>query len=257
MPYLSRVRINPLRESGRRLLRNPHVAHAMVLGGIAEQPVRERVLWRLETTNPRRPELLILTESRPDWNHIIEQAGWSNADGEQVVVRDYSPLFAQLVVGREFAFRLTANPVQHTRKPEKLTPAQERKLASDQGEKPRSGRAFRVGHRTAAHQLDWLLRRTPSWGFEIPVVAGFATPDDGEPADVPRDVRIVARQVHRFHKGTNGPQVVLATATFEGRLRVTDPDLLAEKLLSGVGPAKAYGCGLLTLAPLPGARHHA
>lgn len=257
MPYLSRVWINPLREAGRRLLLNPHVAHAMVLGGIAEQPVRERVLWRLETTNRHRPELLILTESRPDWKHIVEQAGWSNADGEQVAVRDYSPLFAQLAVGREFAFRLTANPVQHTRKPETLTPAQERKLASAQGEKRQTARAFRVGHRTAAHQLDWLLRRTSSWGFEIPAATGFPSPDDDGPADVPRDVRIVARQVYRFRKGVNGPQVVLATATFEGRLRVTDPDLLAEKLLSGIGPAKAYGCGLLTLAPLPVARRHA
>src|SRR5699024_12826792 len=40
------------------------------------------------------------------------------------------------------------------------------------------------------------------------------------------------------------------TATFERRLRATDPDLLRTTLLSGLGPAKRYGCGLLTLAPL-------
>lgn len=41
------------------------------------------------------------------------------------------------------------------------------------------------------------------------------------------------------------------SVTFEGRLRITDPALLTEHLLTGIGPSKAYGCGLLTLAPLP------
>lgn len=44
---------------------------------------------------------------------------------------------------------------------------------------------------------------------------------------------------------------MLHTATFEGRLRITDPVVFTERLLGGIGPAKSYGCGLLTLAPLP------
>ncbi|MDQ0745874.1 hypothetical protein QF034_000105 [Streptomyces africanus] len=48
----------------------------------------------------------------------------------------------------------------------------------------------------------------------------------------------------------DGPRVTLSTATFEGRLRVTDPDTLRASLLGGIGPAKGYGQGLLTLAPL-------
>ncbi|MFH8562045.1 type I-E CRISPR-associated protein Cas6/Cse3/CasE [Streptomyces sp. NPDC017988] len=31
-----------------------------------------------------------------------------------------------------------------------------------------------------------------------------------------------------------------------------EPIDLARTLISGIGPAKAYGCGLLTLAPLAG-----
>jgi hypothetical protein len=34
-----------------------------------------------------------------------------------------------------------------------------------------------------------------------------------------------------------------------GRLRVTDPDTLRNALPAGIGPAKGYGQGLLTLAP--------
>jgi CRISPR system Cascade subunit CasE len=50
--------------------------------------------------------------------------------------------------------------------------------------------------------------------------------------------------------GTSGPhRVVLQTATFEGLVRVVNPDTASRTLLQGVGPGKAYGCGLITLAP--------
>jgi CRISPR system Cascade subunit CasE len=39
-------------------------------------------------------------------------------------------------------------------------------------------------------------------------------------------------------------------ATYDGILTVTDPALLRRALCHGVGRAKAYGCGLLTLAPV-------
>ena len=48
-----------------------------------------------------------------------------------------------------------------------------------------------------------------------------------------------------FRKGNRGGK--LATVTFEGVLRVSDPKRLAELLENGVGPAKGFGCGLLLL----------
>jgi CRISPR system Cascade subunit CasE len=41
----------------------------------------------------------------------------------------------------------------------------------------------------------------------------------------------------------------VVTVTFDGRLEVTDPDALRRTLTQGIR-AKAYGCGLITLAPL-------
>lgn len=38
------------------------------------------------------------------------------------------------------------------------------------------------------------------------------------------------------------------TVTFDGRLEVTDPAALRRTLTLGLGKAKAYGCGLMTLA---------
>lgn len=46
-----------------------------------------------------------------------------------------------------------------------------------------------------------------------------------------------------FHKGNRGGK--LALVTFEGVLRVREPATFANCLENGIGPAKAFGCGLL------------
>ncbi|MFD8262117.1 type I-E CRISPR-associated protein Cas6/Cse3/CasE [Streptomyces griseoluteus] len=247
MPFLSRIRINPLRAESRKLLASPRAMHAAVQGGIPATPDQARTLWRLDPDNPHRPHLFVLTTDKPDWNHLVEQAGWPDADGEHYAIRDYTPLLQHLATGRSFAFRLTANPVQNTSRPDKPTARQQER--TERGDT----RGFRLGHRTAAAQLNWFLTRTPRWGFEIPAAPhqDDTRDTDGQP---PRDVRITNRQRLSFGKGAvtgKEAHVVMNSVTFEGRLRITDPALLTERLLAGIGPSKAYGCGLLTLAPLP------
>jgi CRISPR system Cascade subunit CasE len=236
MTYLSRIWLNPLRTRAQALLRNPQVVHAAVLGGIAHQPVTERVLWRLEPDGAHRAQLLVLTESAPSWEHIVEQAGWPGADEPQALVRPYQPLLDRIVRGREFAFRLKANPTTSTKQPLSPSPAQKDRLAA-----PRP-RGVRVAHRTAAHQLTWFTDRTEAWGFTL------VTDDQGTPA-----VRLSVRGRLEFTKrrsdGSAGQRVTLQTATYDGVLRVTDPDRARRSLLHGLGPGKAYGLGLLTLAP--------
>lgn len=250
MPYLSRIRINPLREKSRLLLANPHAMHGAVMYGVPDAPTEQRILWRVDADDPRRPLLYVLTATRPDWSHLVEQAGWPDAEGEHAAVRDYAPLLAQIAVGREFAFRLTANPVQNTSSPDK--PSETQREQANEAKR----RSFRIGHRTAAQQLNWFLSRTARWGFEIPLartdpVAPGLDLITGQQPTAPHEVRITARERRSFRKkGADGKPVVLTIATFEGRLRVTDTDTFTERLLGGIGPAKSYGCGLLTLAPL-------
>ncbi|MCP2330897.1 hypothetical protein G443_001167 [Actinoalloteichus cyanogriseus DSM 43889] len=86
-------------------------------------------------------------------------------------------------------------------------------------------------------QIDWLLTRVAGSGFAI-VPARINEPD----------VLIRERDVRRFDR--SGQRVTLAIATFEGKLRVIDVDRLRHALTHGIGHAKAYGCGLLTLARL-------
>ncbi|MFC0863424.1 type I-E CRISPR-associated protein Cas6/Cse3/CasE [Sphaerimonospora cavernae] len=250
MTYLSRIRINPLRAQSRAMLASPRVMHAYVCAGVPATPDSERILWRLDVDNSHRPLLFVLTRSKPDWSHLVEAAGWPDADGEHFAIGDYTALLAKVTIGREFAFRLTASPIQNTNRPDKPTPAQAERIAA--GDR----RSFRLAHRTATAQLGWLLDRTVRHGFEIPPARTDPpitdlTDDKAAPAP---DVRLIARNRQAFTKGDRGKQIILHTATFEGRLRVTDTALLASALLGGIGPSKAYGCGLLTLAPLPTGR---
>lgn len=218
--------------------------HASVLGGLPAQPVRERVLWRLDADNPKRPGLLVLTGARPSWEHLTEQAGWPSADDladPQVVVRDYQPLLDRLGVGQAYAFRLVANPAQSTRRPLDLTARQRERSVDGKLE-----RSVRLGHRGIAHQVEWLTSRAERWGFVVPQARSSG--DVGQPV---ADLRVIARQRLSFGKGRAPGRVVVQSVGYEGRLEVLDPGRLRTAMVEGMGPAKAYGCGLLTLARLP------
>jgi len=234
MTYLSEIPLNPLRRQTQSLLANPQKLHAAVMGGLPYESDRGRRLWRLDQRE-HRVDLLVLSPVRPSWDHLVEQAGWPGAEGGGARMASYDPLMALLMVGRQFSFRLRANPVQNVRRPEYPT-ARESLRMND----PDRTRSLRVGQRTVSHQLDWFLARCSGdddrWGFTV------GARDDPS-------VALVHRQTLRFSKGKGLPDVVIGTATFEGRLTVTDVDVMRRSLLGGIGSAKAYGCGLLTLAP--------
>ncbi|MER5887540.1 type I-E CRISPR-associated protein Cas6/Cse3/CasE [Streptomyces sp. NPDC001941] len=259
MPYLSKIPLNPRRRAAVNLLANPHRLHAAILSALAIQPVTERVLWRQENHTRHRAELLVLTDSRPSWAHLVDDAGWPGADGGEPLIADYTPLLERIARGREFGFRLTANPVQSVSRPAQPSEQQTARLKENTDSATRQ-RGFRVAHRTAAQQLEWFLKRGERHGFTIPdasVAPGApglepSSNDNSEqrgPTPGPA-AAVVSRDILRFTKRKDGPRVTLSTATFEGCLRVTDPDALRSALLNGIGPAKGYGQGLLTLAPL-------
>ncbi len=247
MPYLSRVWINPLRAKGRQYLANPRIVHAAVLGGFVAPPQNGRLLWRLsadadsESGRPLLAELLVLSPIRASFEHIVEETGFPGTDEGQPHVRDYQALLDAIQVDGEFAFRTRVNPVESVLRPTAPSPAQQRIIKGSEG----SQRGFRLPHRTVGQQTDWFVRRSASrWGFVVP--------SSGTSGGL--DMRVVGRDRFDFVKGspTEGAhdRVRIETVVFEGRLRVTDAVLFRDALLNGLGPAKAYGCGLLTLAPI-------
>lgn len=235
--YLTRFRLNTARPGARRLLSSPQVTHAAVLSGFPElRPTAEhtpRVLWRLDRDAAAEVLLYVVSPHRPDLTHLVEQAGWpaaaaSGTPGWQTYA--YVPFLERLEKGAVWNFRLTANPVHYAR------------TRDDQAT------TKRTAHITPRHQLQWLLQRQDAGGFRIAVTtpAEGAAGQAGEAQAVVRD----QRTVNFAKKGAGGRRVTLATVTFDGRLEVTDPDALRHVLTAGIGRAKAYGCGLMTLAPV-------
>ena len=145
--------------------------------------------------------------------------------------------------------RLKADPVQNTKRPVKSTDTPPNSPASA---------CAASASATAPHTPGWpgccSGPRSPTPASPSPQRRPHSNPrraSTSPPAtNRPPEATLTQRDTLRFSKKKNGATITLATATFDGRLRVTDPEALRRTLLAGLGPSKAYGCGLLTLAPL-------
>lgn len=219
--YLSHIRLNPARRGTRFLLASPQRIHAAVLHGFPDLPPGGRVLWRLDQPTRHELSLLVTSPTAPDFAHVIEQAGWPTKPEETWRTRDYRPFLDRLDAGQRWAFRLRANPVRRTRDDK--------------------GRAVTLPHVTVAQQERWLIDRAESLGAAFPADA------QGEPL-----LTLTSRSTRSFQRRSappgQGREVTIASAQFDGLLEVTDPDRLRTALTEGIGRAKAYGCGLMTLA---------
>lgn len=227
--YLSRFRFNTARMGARRILASPRHLHAAVLHAFPEpellQSDEARILWRLDRDSRHSALLYIASPEEPDLTHLVEQAGWP---ARGIVggwdTRPYDKLLAALERGQQWAFRLTANPVHYVRK---------------SPDRPKQ----RLAHVTAEQQLKWLLDRCGRHGFTV------AEKADGEP-----NAMVHGRSWLQFDKKEQRRQVSIRAATFDGVLTVEEPEALRYALVRGIGKAKAYGCGMLTLAPPDGGR---
>ncbi|MDT0157647.1 type I-E CRISPR-associated protein Cas6/Cse3/CasE [Microbacterium sp. ARD32] len=222
--FLSRIQLNPARRDARPLLSSPHTLHAAVLTAFPDPSPRAsgRVLWRLDS-HEHRTMLYVVSPEAPDLTHLAEQAGWPTR-GDTWQVRPYDQLLARIENGQRYGFRLTANPVRSARLPS--------------GER---GKVY--GHVTVSQQEQWLLDREERAGFHI---ENFDPEDEAVSAE--RALRVVDRRTLTFSRRETS--VTLRVATYEGVLEVRDRDAFVHALSFGIGRAKGYGCGLMTIAPV-------
>lgn len=228
--YISRVPLNVTRAGAVHLIESPYRMHAAVEAAFPPDSVRDcadgRILWRLDSADQGRGVwLYVVSPESPDLTHIVEQAGWpTHMEWES---KDYTPLLSRIAIGQCWQFRLRANPV--------------RRVHEDKGLRSRRDASEIVGklqgHVTVRQQSDWLVSRAQSHGFEI------IADDMGEPS-------VVVKQRRKERFGRNGKTVTLTTAVFEGRLCVTDADEFRHTLCHGLGRAKGFGCGLMTVTPV-------
>ncbi len=223
MTVFSRLRLNPTRRETRHLVGSPQAMHAAVMGShpLGSAPEDGRVLWRLDRHANHELELFVVSPSQPDFTGLVEQAGWPTLMAWDTT--DYGPFLRRLANGQQWSFRLTANPV--------------RAVAVA------GGRGRVSPHLTVTHQEEWLKGHAAAWGFAVSgdeLGATKLTVRERHTADFTR--------VTPESGGSRRGRVAITRADFVGHLEVIDAERLRESLVHGMGRAKAYGCGLMTLA---------
>lgn len=219
--HLSVLRLNPASAAVQNDLRDVANLHRTIMKAfptIIDPEVKARayydVLHRLELErNTGRILLYVQSRVAPDWSKL--PSGYVHPENE-VRTKSVGEVYAGLKAGRLLRFRLRANP---TRKID---------TKSDPDGKRRNGRRVTVGG--PAEQVEWLARKAEACGFQI-IQASLASTGSGE--------RVYSSRMNHSLQG----------AVFEGCLVVRDPGRFRESLVKGIGPAKAFGYGLLSIGP--------
>lgn len=140
----------------------------------------------------------------------LDPPDWSATSMPPSAESDAKEFDAAFRAGQSLRFRLRANPTAR------------RKI--DGSEKSK-----RVGLTTEEDQRDWLARKGEQGGFRPD---GVVVIDEGQ---------VKAAK-------PNGRTLTFRSVRFEGALEVTEPERFAQALQAGIGTAKAFGFGLLSVA---------
>ncbi len=172
-------------------------------------------LFRIDPIMRGGVAILVQSALRPDWDYAFHNAGYFLAAKPET--KDFNPAFVQNQVLR---FRLFANPT--------------RKIDTKSGSdgKRRHGKRVPV---PSDQLVNWLIVRAEAGGFAV----------DQNSIVIQPGYVYVNKEGKRQGKR-------LRSVRYDGSLEVTDPERLHETIIKGIGPAKAFGFGLLSVAPLPG-----
>lgn len=218
MFYLTKLTLNPRHRQALRDLASPYEMHRTLMRAFpsAADGGPGRVLFRAEPQREGQPPVVLVQSVRPP--------DWSRLPDDYATVDPPKHVSVTLRVGQRLRFRLRANPTV---------------CRKDVG---------RCGLTSTADQLRWLSRKGQSCGFQPLEVSAIRAQRyqsrraRGRRADDPAalaDGGGVENSVTvQTHLGVD----------FEGLLEVTNPESLVAAIVAGIGPAKGYGFGLLSLA---------
>lgn len=250
--YLSRLVLDPRSRDVRRDLADCHALHQRLLSVFPPLPaaaggVRERlgVLYRVEP--PDRggaPVVLVQSRAAPDWSRL--PAGyllplWPG--GVNPACKEVGTYYAALRPGAHLTFRLRANPTK--------------KIDTRSGPDGQRRNGRRVELWREAEQRAWLARKAAAAGFEVLTVQarpGLPDLQGGHPVPSPPAPAVQIGATAKVTGWRAGPagrtRLTFGAVLFEGELRVVDAARFRQALAEGIGSGKAYGFGLLSVAPV-------
>ena len=182
-------------------------------------------LFRIDPLPNGRVMILVQSALEPNWEYAFHNAQYLLAAPPEVKL--FEPRFSK---GQCLRFRLTVNPTRRLR------------------ENSPDAKEESVGKRVPVQidrVVDWLDGRGRTAGFSV----------EKEPAIIVRswyvyfDKNKPKNEKGDGDKRTRDQKGRLRLVRFDGVLRVTDPDLFRQTLIHGIGSGKAFGFGLLSVAP--------
>lgn len=247
MTYFTRFPINMTRRQTRSILASPYKLHAAIAGSFpatrTSHTENGRILWRVDRQIDGSMILYIVSPEIPSLVGLDEQIGFPDLNEQQWKTRDYKPFLGRIEAGQEYSFRLVGNPI-----------------ISRKAIKSERGSSKRMPHLTTLQQAGWLAGKEAYRGTNIVIPEPFVhqtesramrngfTICSNEPNDELSLIVSDSRKIS-FKKGPEDKTITLAMARFDGILKVIDADKLRFALTHGIGHAKGFGCGLLTLVP--------
>lgn len=266
--YLSLLHVNVDHRPGRQWLGNLYRVHQRLWMAFPDQrqriddpyflarwngpplpepkpPRRETgFLYRLERDGPAR--ILVQSAQRPDWEYAFQNAPYLLAHSAQI--REFNPTPRRR---EQYRFRLLAHVVdRHTVAREQMRTTRSGKTIAKRGRKEAwilpapLPETLPTG---AKERLRVLSARWDSWRDWLNRLsgrAGFRVLDEPAAPLLMQTIYSLVRDPDRKNPTRyNG-------GLFEGVLTCIDPDELHAAIIGGIGPAKAFGFGLLSIAPV-------
>lgn len=222
--YLSRLMLNARSPAVRKALADCRSMHRAIMSAFPAADGHPRVdhgvLYRVEDPPKGGPlTVLVQSKAKPDWTRL--PASYLDV-GHPPELKPVEASHAALASGMVLHFSLRANP---TRKVDTKTGADGLR---------RNGRRKKL--QSEEEQISWLARKASASGFTLLDVRRT-----NEPAAMGRS--------DPNTEGSAEVGVFFGSVLFDGVLRVTDADVFREALSNGIGPGKAFGYGLLSVAP--------
>ena len=216
-------------------------------------------LFRIERDSNAR--ILVQSVERPCWQYAFQNAPYLLAKQQLPQVRQFDPVPR---LEQAYRFRLLANVVN----------SKSRVHPNGKMRTTRGGLTIAVRKRTELPICPALLPETlpadaaerecllharwdpwRQWLREVGVKRGFRVVDQRPSPLFMEGVHIYVRKRGQDRDASNDSQVVdkrFNAGLFEGVLVCTNPDSLRDGIINGIGSAKAFGFGLLSLAPARG-----
>ena len=194
-------------------------------------------LWKLFEQDPdAERDFLFRREQVGGWPRffmVSSRLPVHSNDVWKIESKGYAP---QIYSGQQLAFSLRVNPVvsrlNDTGKKQRHDVVMDLKKRMDYQSMPKTDRPSMQGLIQQAG-LDWLEARTDKYGFSFD----------------PGVVRVDGYLRHRVTKSSGQKTISFSTLDYTGLLTVVDPTQFQLALFQGIGPAKAFGCGLLLVRP--------